>query len=134
MKKIYIVAGIVLFIGFLAMVWIFFGDFFDFAQNLGEGAKKASYEEKTKFIGTWETIFIEGDERFVGFNGIYKFNTDGTGTIGGLLCTWDIKDNKLVIHYYEGIATLTYDYTLSDDDNSLILTKSKGSLEFVRIS
>ena len=134
MKKIYFVAGVVLFISLLVMVGIFFGDIFDFAQNLEEGAKQASYEEYTQFIGNFETQFIPGDERFIGFNGVYKFNSDGSGTISSLSSTWEVENNQLVIHYYEGISTVTYDYAFFDDDNTLVLSNSKGSLEFTRTS
>jgi hypothetical protein len=130
MKKIYVLAGVVLFFVFVIMVWVFFFDFFDFASTLGDKSSDIALDEKSKFIGTWETTYIEGDERFVGFNGIYIFNTDQTGTIGGLICTWDIIDNKLIIHYYEGIATLTYDYEFSNDGDLLILTNTEGSLNF----
>ena len=130
MKKIYILAGVVLFFVFVIMVWIFFFDFFDFASTLGDKSSDIALDEKSKFIGTWETTYIEDDERFVGYNGIYIFNTDQTGTIGGLICTWDIIDNKLIIHYYEGIATLTYDYEFSNDGNLLILTNTEGTLNF----
>lgn len=130
MKKIYILAGVVLFFVFVIMVWIFFFDFFDFASTLGDKSSDIALDEKSKFIGTWETTYIEDDGRFVGFNGIYIFNTDQTGTVGGLICTWDIVDNKLIISYYEGVATLTYDYEFSNDSNLLILTNTKGSLNF----
>jgi hypothetical protein len=135
MKKIYVLAGIVLFIVFVIMVWVFFGNFFSFADTLGDISSNYTLNEKSKFIGTWETTYIEGDERFVGFNGVYTFNTDQTGSIGGLICTWNILENesKMVIDYYEGIATLTYDYTFADDGNTLVLTNLKGSLNFFRL-
>ena len=130
MKKIYILAGVVLFFVFVIMVWIFFFDFFDFASTLGDKSSDIALDEKSKFIGTWETTYIEGDERFVGYNGIYIFSTDQTGTIGGLVCTWEIIDNKLIIQYYGGIATLTYDYEFSNDGDLLVLTNTEGTLNF----
>jgi hypothetical protein len=134
MKKIYVLAGVVLFFVFVLMVWVFFFDFFDFASTLGDKSSDIALDEKSKFIGTWETTYIEDDERFVGFNGIYIFNTGQTGTIGGLLCTWKIIDNKLIIYYYEGVATLTYDYEFSNDGNLLILTDINGSINFYRVT
>jgi hypothetical protein len=132
MKKIYVLAGIVLFIVFVIMVWVFFGNFFNFANTLGDISSNYTLDEKSKFIGTWETTYIEGDERFVGFNGVYAFNSDQTGFIGGLLCTWNIlyNDSKLVIYYYEGVANLTYNYSFYNDGNTLVLTNSIGSLDF----
>jgi len=132
MKKIYVLAGVVLFISFVLMCWVFFGNFFDFAQNLGEKSSDISLDEKSKFIGIWETTYVEDDERFVGYDGTYKFNPDGTGLIGGIFCTWDIVDEKLVISYFEGTASLVYNYSFSDDENTLTLTDNKGSLEFIK--
>ena len=134
MKKIFIVVGIILFFVLMLMAKLFIIDFSKFAESLGEGAEKAASIEKSKFIGTWETPYIEDDERFVGYNGIYTFSSDGTGSIGGLLCTWVISDNKLVIHYYEGIATLTYDYSFSEDFETFTLTDSNGILVFSKQS
>jgi len=132
MKKILILAGVVLLFVLLLSAWLFIIDFSYFAGSLGEGVEDIALDEKTKFIGTWETTYIEGDERFVGYDGTYKFNTDGTGIIGALICTWDILEEKLVIDYYEGYATLTYDYTFSDDETSLILDNSNGTIEFTK--
>jgi len=132
MKKIFIFAGAILLFVLLLTAWLFIIDFSIFAEDLGEGVKEGALDEKTRFIGTWETPYIEGDDRFVGYNGIYTFSADGTGSIGGLLCTWDISDGKLVIHYYEGFATLTYDYSFSDDEDTLVLTSSDGSLTFTK--
>ncbi len=132
MKKILILAGVVLLFVLLLSAWLFMIDFSYFAESLGEDAKDVSLDEKTKFIGTWETTYIDGDERFVGYNGIYQFNTDGTGVIGALICTWELLEETLVIDYYEGYATLTYDYTFSDDETSLILDNSNGTIEFTK--
>ena len=99
MKKILILAGAVLLFVLLLTAWLFITDFSYFAETLGEGAKEIALDEKSKFIGTWETTYIEGDDRFVGYSGIYKLFSDKTGSIGGLSCTWDIVNDKLVIHY-----------------------------------
>ena len=134
MKKIFILAGAILLFVLLSTTWLFMIDFSIFAENLGEGVKEGALDEKTRFIGTWETTYIEDDDRFVGYNGIYRFSSGGTGSIGGLLCSWDISDDNLVIHYYEGIATLTYVYSFSDDGDTLVLTDSNGSLQFSRVT
>jgi hypothetical protein len=99
MKKIFILAGVVLLFVLLLTAWLFIIDFNIFAETLGEGAKEAALDEKSRFIGTWETQYIEVDDRFVGYSGVYIFSADGTGLIGGLVCTWDISDDKLVTHY-----------------------------------
>jgi adenine specific DNA methylase Mod len=133
MKKIYIIVGAILLFVFLLFAWIFIIDFSNFAQTLGGGVEDIEVIEKSKFIGTWETPYIENDDRFVGNNGIYTFSSDNTGSIGDLSCTWDITDNRLVIRYYEGILTLTYEYSFKDDDNTLNLTNSNGTLEFSKL-
>jgi len=130
MKKIYIFAGVVCLFILLLTTWLFIVDFSDFAKFLGKEAEESATDEKSKFIGTWKTVYIEGDERFVGYNGIYKFSSDGSGTIGGLICNWDLKDNKLFIDYFEGSSHLIYDYIFSENYELLTLNNSKGSLVF----
>ena len=130
MKKIFIFAGAVLFFILLLTTWLFIVDFSDFAKFLGKEAKGSTTDEKSKFIGTWKTMYIEGDERFVGYNGIYKFSSDGSGTIGGLICNWDLKDNNLIIDYYEVSSPLIYEYIFSENYELLTLNNSKGSLVF----
>ena len=98
MKKIFILAGAVLLFVLLLTTWLFVIDFSDFAKSLGDKTKDTGTDEKSKFIGTWETAYFESDERFFGYNGIYKFSSDGTGIIGGLICTWDIKNYQLIFH------------------------------------
>ena len=129
--KIYLVAGAVLLFVFLLGAWIFIVDFGNLAGDLGKGAENLAINEKTKFVGIWETNYIEGDSRFVGYNGIYKFNSDNTGTISGLSCTWDIDDNQLIVHYFGGVRTITYEYDFLDD-NTLILSNSDGILDFIK--
>lgn len=130
MKKIFIFAGVVLFFILILTTWLFIVDFSDFAKFLGKEVKESSNDEKSKFIGTWKTVFIEGDERFVGYNGIYKFSSDGSGTIGGLTCSWVLTENKLVVDYFEGSQPLIYDYIFSENYELLTLNNSKGSLVF----
>ena len=132
MKKIFIVAGAIFLFVLLLSAWLFIIDFGNFAQTLGGGVGDILLDEKIKFIGTWETTYLEDDDRFVGYNGIYMFSSDGTGLIGGLSCTWDIVDSKLIIRYYEGFATLTYDYSFSDDVITLSLNDYKGTLDFTK--
>ena len=116
----------------LLSAWLFIIDFSQYAGSIGEGVKDSALEEKTKFIGTWETTYIENDERFVGFNGIYQFNTDGTGLIGAQISAWEIDENRLIIKYYEGLSSKTYEYSFSDNDSILILIDSNGALVFTK--
>ena len=132
MKKIYIVAGIVLLFVLILTAWLFIIDFGGFAQKLGGGAADIASNEKSEFIGTWETTYIEDDDRFVGYNGVYRFSIDGTGSVGGLTCTWDIENDTLVIDYYGGVSTLTYDYSFENDADILVLTNSNDTLLFIK--
>ena len=134
MKKIYILVGAVLLLVLIIMCWFFIFQYYDFAQNLGKKSEEAALQESSRFIGTWETDFIEGDIRFIGYNGILIFHGDKTGSIGGLPSTWDLKEGQqLIIYYYEGISLVTYDYSFSEDEKRLTLTNSNGFLEYLKI-
>lgn len=52
MQKIFILAGVVLLFVLLLTAWLFIIDFNIFAETLGEGAKEAALDEKSRFIGT----------------------------------------------------------------------------------
>lgn len=65
-----------------------------------------------RFEGTWK---LEDQS-----SGTITFFSDGTGTMGGFLITWDIKDDLLVMNYFEGM-TATSDYSFSNNDNTLTL-------------
>ena len=133
MKKIYILAGSVLFFVLMLTTWLFVINFSDFAKNLGQKTKDSSLDEKSKFIGTWKTTYFEDDDRFIGYNGIYKFSLDGTGTVGGLVCSWNLSDNKLIINCLQVDEILKYDYNFYNNYNSLSLNNSKGVLEFSKL-
>jgi hypothetical protein len=133
MKKIYILIGAVLILVLIIMCWFFVFQYYDFAQNLGKKSEEVALEEKSRFIGTWETEFIEGDGQFIGTNGILAFHIDGTGLIGGLSSTWDIKDGPLVIDYYDGVASVMYNYSFSEDETVLTLSNSNTFLVYEKI-
>jgi hypothetical protein len=76
--------------------------------------------DESKFIGTWHS---ESDLD------IYTmiFFSDGTGSFIGLSTLWELKDGKLVIITAGEEMTLTYDYSFSDDDNTLtVIDVSSG--------
>ncbi len=133
MKKIYILAGAVLLLVLIIMCWFFIFQYFDFAQNLGKKSEEAALIESSRFIGTWESDFIEGDVRFIGYNGILIFHGDKTGSIGGITSTWELKESQLIIYYYKGISSVTYDFSFSEDEKHLILTNSNGFLKYIKI-
>lgn len=130
-EKIYVLVGVVLFFILVIMCWVFLGNFFDYTRNLGEVTEDL-VDEKSKFIGVWEIQFFKDDDRFVSNSGIYIFRTDGTGSISGIESTWDIIDKKLVVHYYDGVVILNYDYFFSNDEKILTLTNSNGEIVFIR--
>lgn len=132
MKKIYIIVGAVLLLVLIIMCWFFIFQYYDFAQNLGKKSEEAALQESSMFIGTWETDFIEGDTRFIGYNGILNFHGDKTGSIGGLPSTWELEEGSLIIYYYEGISSVKYDYSFSEDETHLTLTNSNGFLEYLK--
>ena len=132
MKKIYILVGAVLLLVLIIMCWFFIFQYYDFAQNLGKKSKEAALQESSRFIGIWETDFIEGDARFIGYNGILIFHGDKIGSIGGLPSTWELKEDKLIIYYYEGVSSVTYDYSFSEDETRLTLINSNGFLEYFK--
>jgi len=132
MKKIYILVGAVLLLVLVIMCWFFIFQYYDFAQNLGKKSEEAALQESSRFIGTWETDFIEGDTRLIGYNGILIFHGDKTGSIGGLPSTWELKEGQVIIYYYEGISSVTYDYSFSEEETHLTLTNSNGFLEYFK--
>jgi len=73
--------------------------------------------ERNKFIGTWTR------DIGYGYTVIYTYFSDGTFTDensnGG---TYDMKDGKFVMTYENG-NSLVYNYSFSDNDKTLTLTK-----------
>ena len=39
---------------------------------------------------------------------------------------------SIIIYYYEGISSVTYSYTFSDDETRLTLTNSNGFLNYLK--
>ena len=83
-----------------------------------------------RFIGTWKTT--QGDKysgTWGGFQSIYTFFSDGTISIASYSSTYEIKDEKLVIHVGEdvpGSLTHSYNYSFYNNDQKLVLTNSYG--------
>lgn len=132
MKKIYIVVGAVLIFVLILMCWFFGFQYYDFASNISKKSEEAAMQERSRFIGAWETEFIEGDARFIGYNGILIFHADKIGSIGGLPSIWDLAEGQLKIYYNEGISSVTYDYSFSEDKTRLKLTNSNGFLDYLK--
>lgn len=132
MNKIWILAGIIIFISFVIGAWLFLGEFNIFSKELGEGSKHIVLSEKTKIIGTWETDYNSSDNEFVGLNGVYSFSTDNKATIGGISCTWILSENNLIITINENSEQFVYNYMVSNDGATLTLSKLDKTYVFVK--
>jgi len=84
--------------------------------------------ERNRFIGSWigtESIIYGTTETKILENLSMIFLSDGTlseGFTGG--GTWEIKDGKLVIN--DGIGMRVFNYSFSNNDNSLLLISSSN--------
>jgi len=131
MKKIFVLAGLVLFISFLAMVWLFFGNFFDFAQNLEDTVEDFVPDDATKFIGTWrsdsmEIMFLE-DGNYTSSTMLFAYGTYRLEN-GNLILKSTIGESNGFSNFRDGEATC--DYSFSDD--TLSLTQSAKTYEFYK--
>ena len=72
----------------------------------------------SRFTGTWQ----HEEYSYI----YYTFFSDGTGSYSGASTTWDLKDGKLVITMNSGQTTVTYNYTFSNNDNTLTLNDVGG--------
>ncbi len=89
--------------------------------------------ERNRFLGNWRGSAIAmgysseasftflSDGTFTSSITIYGIPSPGSGT-------WEIKDNLFVINGAEGI--MTFDYVLSNGDNSLTLTSTNADVQF----
>jgi hypothetical protein len=99
-------------------------------ENGGENSLVLSDEEK--IIGTWKYTETYEGQTIVGFFNFlsdksceYSASADGnTQTLSG---SWDINGNNLVLSF-EGVETETTDYVFSDDNETLTLTDSVGTV------
>ncbi len=115
MKKILIFAGVVLLFVLILSAWFFIGNLDNFAQFLGKESTDIFANEKSRFIGTWETS-----------NGLstYNFKSDGSLIYNYIQGTYEINENNtLFLNYdsHEDSPTLLYTYQFSADDRILTL-------------
>ena len=112
----------------LVSVYIVFSRFNDNSDK--ENNSVLSDEEK--IIGTWRYTESYEGQTIVGFFSFledksceYSASADGnTQTLSG---SWDINGNSLVLSF-EGVETETTDYVFSDDNETLTLTDSVGTV------
>lgn len=75
-------------------------------------------DETHKFIGTWKNE--------TAYPALIVFSTDGSCTYGGESGTWKLQDNKLTIQLPDLALTYYYNYWFSNNDQTLLLTKTFG--------
>jgi hypothetical protein len=82
--------------------------------------------EEQRFVGTWET---EGDTPLK-----FIFLSDGTGSFSGASLNWEVNEEKFIIELMPGEVIFSYDYSFSDNGNTLKLTdvQTKKSLIYYK--
>jgi len=80
-------------------------------------------DDKSKFVGTWTEVNSVPPDSFIIFSDGTIVTPDGSGT-------WELKDGKLVMIATEQGQTITsvYNYTFSNNDNTMTLTNTKGQI------
>ncbi|UCD13315.1 MAG: hypothetical protein JSW60_07090 [Thermoplasmatales archaeon] len=73
--------------------------------------------EESRFVGTWEQRE---------YLSITFFLDETCSWLGNISGKWEIKDGKLEITFVEYGDIHVYDYSFSNNDNSLTLTNVKG--------
>ena len=115
MNKILIFAGIIFLCVLILSAWFFIGNLGNFAQFLGKESTDIFANEKSRFIGSWETTEDSS---------LYTFKPDGSFTYNYIQGTYEInKNNTVLLNYdsYEDSSSLLYTYQFSADDRILTL-------------
>ena len=118
MNKILVFAGVILLLVLILSTWFFIGNLGNFAKYLGKESTDIFANEKSKFIGSWETTKDLS---------LYMFKPDGSFTHTSIQGTYEIKQNNTVLlNYgsYEDFPSLVYMYEFSNDDTVLTLTNA----------
>ncbi len=132
MKKIWILAGIILLIVLLLGSWLFVIKFGGFANFLGEKSSSIQNSTKYDFVGIWETENPDINNFIIGEGGRYSFLLTGKGTFGGISGNWNISDSKLYINCTEELSYI-YGYRFSKEKDTLNLTIDGSEIEFKKI-
>ena len=118
MKKILLFAGIILLCVLILSTWFFIGNLGDLAKFLGKESENTFVDEKTRFIGTWEST-----KDF----SCYTFKTDGSFTYNYIHGTYEINENNILLLNFdvethdEDYYSSDYNYQFSTDDTILTL-------------
>lgn len=76
------------------------------------------YNEKIKFVGTWQNTTV--------YPALIMFSSDGACTYGGEVGTWELQDSKLSITLTNSGIVHDYNYWFSNNNRTLLLTKTFG--------
>jgi len=115
LKKILLFAGIILLCVLILSTWFFIGNLGNFAKFLGKESENTFVDEKTRFVGTWEST--KDSSR-------YTFKTDGSFTYSYMHGTYEINENNILLLNYdhdEDSNSSNYNYQFSTDDTILTL-------------
>ena len=116
---------------FIVIILVLVSVYMVFSNNSDEEDSSILSDEE-KIIGTWRYTESYEGQTIVGFFNFlsdksceYSASADGnTQTLSG---SWDINGNSLVLSF-EGVETETTDYVFSDDNETLTLTDSVGTV------
>jgi hypothetical protein len=87
----------------------------------------APQDDTHRFAGTWHNT--------TGFPAVIVFSSNGTCIYGGESGTWELKENKLLIHLPNLAVTHSFSYWFSDNDTTVMLAKTFGySIRYTRQS
>ena len=113
MRKILVVAAVILLVSLACGAWLFIIKFGGWAHNLGEVSEQIVEDDTLLFVGTWESM---------GNQEIYSFLSNGSYYIDGFFVgDWSISDGQLTL---QNFLEVVYSYSFSQGDTMLTLNDS----------
>jgi len=117
---------------FIVIILVLVSVYMVLSNNSDDGENSSMLSDEEKIIGTWRYTESYEGQSIVGF---FNFLSDKTceysasaeGNTQTLSGSWDINGNSLVLSF-EGVETETTDYVFSDDNETLTLTDSVGTV------
>jgi hypothetical protein len=114
MNKVWVVAGVILFLVLLLGAWLFIVDFGGFSQLLGQKTKEAFRDEILRFVGTWHASEF-GTITFFATQTYRKGIDEGT---------WKLQNHTLALYKLDSSQPfVTYQYSFSMNDTTLQFTE-----------
>ncbi len=83
-----------------------------------EELRTQASDDSPKFIGSWKNE--------TAYPALIEFSAEGSCLYGGEPGTWMLQDNKLTIQLPDLALTYYYNYWFSDNDQTLLLSKTFG--------